>query len=77
MGDAPRVLERRSLGSGPECVAAEVIREHAFELGCAAGIHPDLRAALLYRLAERPHVGIVEDQPIQPDLGIEDELQVS
>src|SRR4051794_17581585 len=77
--DAPReparLRKRGGLRGGGNAVAAEVVGEDALELGVAGRIHEDLRTVLLHRGAKGTHAGVIEHQPVEPDLSIEDESQ--
>lgn len=55
--------------------AREVVGEHALEFGLASFIDDDLDAPGRVRGAQRGEARVAEHQPVQPDVGVEDEAR--
>ena len=75
--EPPRLIQSGALRLAGDAVLAEVVGEHALKLSIAGGIDHDLRAPEMHGVAQAAHAGIVEDQPVEPDLSIEDQFQAA
>src|ERR1051325_7191251 len=72
---AARLRERGGLGGGGDAVLAKIVGQHARELGVAGGVDVDRGAAEVHGVAQPPEPRVVEHQPVEPDLRVEDEAQ--
>src|SRR6266850_1471573 len=67
--------QRRGLRGGRDAVLAEIVGEHALELGVAGGVDVDLGAAQVHGVAKAPDARVVEHQPVEPDVRVEDKSE--
>jgi len=70
-GEAAALGEGGGLGGGVEGAAAELAAEDAGELGGAGLVDEHFGAAGGDGGAERREAGIVENEPVQPDVGVQ------
>jgi len=72
---APRLAERALLRGARDAVPAEIVGEHALELRVAGGVEVDLGAVQVHGVAQPADAGVVEHQPVEPDLRVEDKSE--
>src|SRR5438132_544765 len=73
--EAPALSDAGRLRGGVEPALVQVVRQHARELRLARGVDEDLRALQAYRVADARDAGIVEHQPVEPHVRVEDQAE--
>ena len=75
VGEAPALGEAGVALVHIQAVFPERVGQHALELGLARRVDEDLGLVQRLGAADRADAGIVEHQPVDPDLGVEHEAQ--
>src|SRR2546425_13152465 len=73
MREAPALSDAGRLRGGVEPALVQVIRQHARELRLARGVDEDFRALQADRVADARNAGVVEHQPVEPHVRVEDQ----
>src|SRR5439155_17607050 len=73
--EAPALSDAGRLRGGVELALVQVVRQHARELRLAGGVDEDFRALQAHRVADARDARIVEHQPVEPHVRVEDQAQ--